>query len=199
MKKIFIILLMLAATNITYAQGFKDLFNKDNIKDAIDGVVDEITNKQINVEGEWVFEESAIEFESDDLLKKAGGAFASSQVKEKMNEALEKIGITKGSIEYKFDATDFSAQMGKIPTKGTYTINQENKTMTMTYAGNIIKSECKVKCSDNSLTLLFKADKLIEIVSFIAGKTETSSLKTIANLLNEYDGCNIGFEMTRKQ
>lgn len=198
MKKIFFAFILLLAANIAPAQSIKDMFNKDNIKDVIGGVVDELTNKEINIEGEWLFEESAIEFESDDLLKKAGGALAASQLKEKMNEALEKIGITKGSIEYKFDATDFSAQMGKIPTKGTYTINQENKTMTMTYAGNIIKSECKVKCSGDKLTLLFKADKLLEIVSMIAGKTETSSLKTLSDLLNGYDGCNIGFEMTRK-
>lgn len=198
MKKIFFAFILLLTANIAPAQSLKDMFNKDNIKDALGGVVDELTNKEINVEGEWLFEESAIEFESDDLLKKAGGALAASQLKEKMNEALEKIGITKGSIEYKFDATNFSAQMGKIPSRGTYTIDQENKTMTMSYAGNLIKSECKVKCSGDKLTLLFKADKLIEIVSLIAGKTDTASLKTISNLLNGYDGCNIGFDMTRK-
>lgn len=198
MKKIFFAFILLLAANVAPAQSLKDMFNKDNIKDALGGVVDELTNKQINVEGEWVFEESAIEFESDDLLKKAGGALAASQLKEKMNEALEKIGITKGSFEYWFDATNFSSQMGKIPSKGTYTIDQENKTMTMSYAANLIKSECKVKCSGDKLTLLFKADKLLEIVALIAGKSETASLKTLSGLLNEYDGCNIGFEMTRK-
>lgn len=200
MKKFIFVIMAVILSNYASAQSLKDMFNKDNLKNTIGDIVSDITNQEINVEGSWEFEESAIEFESDNLLQKAGGALAANQLKEKMDELLEKVGIKKGSLEYTFNADkSFTSKLGNIPSRGTYEIDNENKSMTMKYIGGLMTTECKVKYSNDRLTLLFKADKLIDIVSSIAGAANVSSLNTISSLLESYDGCNVGFSLSKKQ
>lgn len=199
MKKILAVLFTVLLVNTASAQSLKDLLGNGGIKDAVSNAVNELTGNEFNIEGTWIYEESAIEFESDNLLKTAGAAVASNQMQSKIDEELARIGIGKGSLEYTFNADNsFTAKAGNIPSRGTYLIDKENKSMEMSYAGGILKTQCKIKYSSDKLTLLFKADKLIEIVSTISGVTDINTLKMISNLLNEYDGCNIGFVMKRK-
>ena len=53
------------------AQSLKDLLNKENIEKAVNAITGKST---ASMEGTWTYAGSAIEFESDNLLQKAGGA-----------------------------------------------------------------------------------------------------------------------------
>ena len=60
---------LLLVTTDVQAQSWKDLFNKDNIEKVVNAVTG---NQTIDMTGTWTYSGSAIEFESDNLLQKAG-------------------------------------------------------------------------------------------------------------------------------
>lgn len=195
-RNIVLLCVMLLFSAHMSAQSLKDLFNKDNIKETVTNLITG-NSESLNVEGQWTFESSAVEFESDNLLKKAGGALAASKLEEELSGMLEKVGIVKGSIEYTFNAdSSFVCKTKNTPLSGTYSINNDDKTMTMSYVKGLLKSTCKVNRTGDKLVLLYDADKLIPLVSTIAGSVNIEILNTISKLLSSYDGCNIGLELS---
>ena len=78
MKRLVFWQLFVAALLLTgnsHAQSIKDLFNKENIEKAVNAVTGKST---ADMTGTWSYTGSAIEFESDNLLQKAGGAVAAT-------------------------------------------------------------------------------------------------------------------------
>ena len=74
MKRLVFWQLFVAALLLTgnsHAQSIKDLFNKENIEKAVNAVTGKST---ADMTGTWSYTGSAIEFESDNLLQKAGGS-----------------------------------------------------------------------------------------------------------------------------
>ncbi len=69
----FMAVFMLMATN-SQAQSWSDLLNKDNISKVVNAITG--TTESIDMTGTWNYKGSAVEFESDNLLMKAGGAAA---------------------------------------------------------------------------------------------------------------------------
>lgn len=78
--------LLLVTTNVQ-AQSWKDLFNKDNIEKVVNAVTG---NQTIDMTGTWTYSGSAIEFESDNLLQKAGGAAAAGRCRKETGRAVGK-------------------------------------------------------------------------------------------------------------
>ena len=102
MKKFFLSLafmatFMLMATD-SQAQSWSDLFNKDNISKVVNAITG--NTKSIDMTGTWNYQGSAVEFESDNLLMKAGGAAAATMAESKLNEQLSKIGIRDGQMSF---------------------------------------------------------------------------------------------------
>ncbi len=71
----FLAVFMLTATN-SQAQSWSDLLNKDNISKVVNAITG--TTESIDMTGTWSYKGSAVEFESDNLLMKAGGAAAAT-------------------------------------------------------------------------------------------------------------------------
>ena len=82
----FIVTLLLVSAN-SQAQSLKDLFNKENVEKVVSAVTGKNT---VDMTGTWSYTGSAIEFESDNLLMKAGGAVAATTAEAKLNEQLSK-------------------------------------------------------------------------------------------------------------
>ena len=83
MKRLVFWQLFVAALLLTgnsHAQSIKDLFNKENIEKAVNAVTGKST---ADMTGTWSYTGSAIEFESDNLLQKAGGAVATTAAEKK--------------------------------------------------------------------------------------------------------------------
>ena len=92
----WVALFSLFASN-SQAQSLKDLLNKDNISKVVNAITG--TPETIDMTGTWTYSGSAVEFESDNLLMKAGGAAAATMAENKLNEQLSKVGIKEGQIE----------------------------------------------------------------------------------------------------
>ena len=105
----FMAVFMLMATN-SQAQSWSDLFNKDNISKVVNAITG--TTESIDMTGTWSYKGSAVEFESDNLLMKAGGAAAATMAENKLNEQLSKIGIKDGQMSFTFNAEQYFHQHG---------------------------------------------------------------------------------------
>ena len=101
--QLFVAALLL--TSNSHAQSIKDLFNKENIEKAVNAVTGKST---ADMTGTWSYTGSAIEFESDNLLQKAGGAVAPAAEK-KLDEQLAKVGIKAGKCHSHSTPTAHSA------------------------------------------------------------------------------------------
>ena len=104
MKRLVFWQLFVAALLLTgnsHAQSIKDLFNKENIEKAVNAVTGKST---ADMTGTWSYTGSAIEFESDNLLQKAGGAVAATAAEKKLDEQLAKVGIKAGQMSFTFNA-----------------------------------------------------------------------------------------------
>lgn len=149
--------------------------------------------------GTWKYSGAACKFESENLLKQAGGEFIASSVESKIDDAFSKIGIQKGtsSISFANDGT-CSFAMGERAISGTYEFDQATGKLTVTGTVGLVKTEgYVVKNSDGSISILFDADKLLDMVNMISAKTSNTSIKTISSLLGSYDGIKVGMNLAK--
>ncbi|WP_320970494.1 DUF4923 family protein [Bacteroides nordii] len=185
--------LLLVTTNVQ-AQSWKDLFNKDNIEKVVNAVTG---NQTIDMTGTWTYSGSAIEFESDNLLQKAGGAAAATVAEKKLDEQLAKVGIKDGQVSFTFNAdSTFTSTVGKRAMTGTYSYDATDKVVHLRYF-KLLNMNAKVNCTSTNMDLLFNSDKLLKLISFISSKSSSTTLKTISSLADSYDGMMLGFALKK--
>lgn len=185
--------LLLVTTNVQ-AQSWKDLFNKDNIEKVVNAVTG---NQTIDMTGTWTYSGSAIEFESDNLLQKAGGAAAATVAEKKLDEQLAKVGIKDGQVSFTFNAdSTFTSIVGKRTMTGTYSYDATDKVVHLRYF-KLLNMNAKVNCTSTNMDLLFNSDKLLKLISFISSKSSSTTLKTISSLADSYDGMMLGFALKK--
>ena len=128
--QLFVAALLL--TSNSHAQSIKDLFNKENIEKAVNAVTGKST---ADMTGTWSYTGSAIEFESDNLLQKAGGAVAATAAEKKLDEQLAKVGIKAGQMSFTFNAdSTFSAKVGQKSMKGSYSYDASTQKVNLKFA-----------------------------------------------------------------
>lgn len=180
------------------AQGLKDLLG-GKLGDAVGDIVGGLTKQGIDVTGTWVMSGSSCQFESDNLLKKAGGAVMADKLSDELDKLLEKIGIDKGDFSYTFNSDSTFTSKSKLGNKkGSYSVNAEESTLTLKYIGGLMKSTCTVKTSADEIQMLYDADKLKELITNIAGKSNINALELLGSLMEQYDGCMLGFKFSRQ-
>lgn len=185
--------LLLVTTNVQ-AQSWKDLFNKDNIEKVVNAVTG---NQTIDMTGTWTYSGSAIEFESDNLLQKAGGAAAAAIAEKKLDEQLAKVGIKDGQVSFTFNAdSTFTSTVGKRTMTGTYSYDATDKVVHLRYF-KLLNMNAKVNCTSTNMDLLFNSDKLLKLIAFISSKSSSTTLKTISSLADSYDGMMLGFALKK--
>lgn len=146
----FIATLLLVSAN-SQAQSLKDLFNKENVEKVVSAVTGKNT---VDMTGTWSYTGAAIEFESDNLLMKAGGAVAATTAEAKLNEQLSKVGIKPGQMSFTFNAdSTFNAKLGTKTLNGTYMYNATEKHVTMKFV-RLINMNCNDLLSDREKEIL---------------------------------------------
>ncbi len=176
--------------------------NAQSLKDLLGGVekmVNEVTGKSnIDLKGSWSYTGSAVEFETENLLMKAGGSIAASATETKMDTQLKKIGIQPGQMTFTFNAdSTFNAKVGAKNYNGTYSYNTSQKKVTLTFL-KILEIGAKVNYSSSSMDMLFDSNKLLKLLAFLGSKSSNTSIKTISSLASSYDGMMLGFSFKKK-
>ena len=57
--------------------------------------------------------------------------------------------------------------------------------------------KAKVNYTTQQMDLLFEADKLLKLITFLSSKSSSATLKAISSLADSYDGMMLGYELKR--
>lgn len=170
-----------------------------NAGGAVSGLVDGLlTQTDISVEqmaGTWTATGSAVCFQSDNFLQKAGGSAAAGTIESKLNPYYEKYGLTGSVLTIQEDGS-FTLKVKSLSIKGTITKRDDcNFDFTFTPFGNVKLGTVKayVEKPVSGLNVMFDASKLKTLLSAVANFTGNSLAKTAGSVLDSYDGLCVGF------
>lgn len=207
MKKFYLITitfaLLASGTIQTRAQSLKDLLNKESIEDIVNTITDQMDIIPENIEGEWEYNSIDVKFTGDNALMNAASEVAVSKIEDKLTEYMQIIGLKEGTFGYRFNPDgSFTTSFLKLDLPGKYTFSSEEDTIELNYGseGKLkgVKMKATAKVNATNLELLFNADKLMEFLGKISSSSENSKLGALGQLVSQYDGLKIGFELKRK-
>lgn len=184
------------------AQSLGDILKKVTGNETVKNVVETVTGTTlpVDVKGTWTYSGTAVKFESEDLLKSTAASLAASQVEDKLDSYIAKVGIKAGTFSFTFNEDKtFSATVKGKSFNGTYTISEDYKTMSLQFGKTIgLKPfTATISATSSQLDLLFQADKLLELLGKLTSTSSNSTLKTIGSLVNQYDGMMLGLELKK--
>lgn len=206
MKKIVTIILMAGALCLSgqtsSAQSLTDLLKKAASSETVKNVVEAATGTTINmsVTGTWTYSGIAVKLESEDILKSTAASLASGQIEDKLDSYASKVGIKAGTFSFTFkEDKTFTATVKGKNFDGTYSLSEDNKTMTLQFGSalGLKPFNATVSATASELDLLFPADRLLELLGKLTSSSSNSTLKTIGTLVKQYDGMKLGLELTK--
>ncbi|MDE6523180.1 MAG: DUF4923 family protein [Muribaculaceae bacterium] len=212
MKKASFFKMAIAAIALTFSCGaFAEPTPNPDLKDILGGaggalgnVLEGVFTKTdltvADIAGEWTSTGSAVSFQSDNFLKKAGGSAAAGAVESKLDEYYKKFGLTGATLEIDQDG-NFTLTIKKLPIKGTLEVKSKGVFKFNFNAGGMIKlgsMDAYVEKTPSGLNVMFDADKIKKIMSLAASISGSKMVSTADQLLKQYDGICIGFKMSGK-
>mgnify|MGYP000444073104 FL=1 len=192
LKSIWILLVMCGVSANAGAQDLKSI-----LSGVAKAVVGNKATTASSIIGTWTYSGPECQFESENLLAKAGGEMAAKEVEEKMIAVYNKVGMNNIRYTFNEDGT-YSYQMKKRTVTGRYVFDDAAKTITMT--GKLgLKTVAYVTVTGNDMSMVFKADKLMSILKTITGAASkvNSTAATINSVAEAYDGLMLGFELKK--
>lgn len=203
LRSVFITAVFCMAMHNSAAQSLKDILNGVTSNSTVTDLIESVTGMSItpkDIKGTWNYSGSAVKFESADMVKSAAATVAAAQVEKKIDEYVAKVGLKSGTFSFTFneDQTFTTTVKGK-KFNGKYTLSEDGKTLTLKY-GKTLDSHAinaNVNIGTGSIELLFKADKILELIGKLTATTSNATLKTIGSLAGQYDGMKVGMEMKK--
>lgn len=161
----------------------------------ISAVAGDVTTTASSILGNWSYTEPAVQFESDNMLTKAGGAAVAQKVETKLAKYYKVVGIKAGTLKFSFNEDGTCTYgVGSRSLSGTYTFNKEDKTITIKTATGI-SVKTYVTVSGSTMSLCFDASKLLTLFTTLGSKF--SALSTITSIASNYDGMKVGFKFSK--
>ncbi|MBO5497785.1 MAG: DUF4923 family protein [Bacteroidales bacterium] len=203
LNSIIIASALFLAGNIASAQSLKDILGKAANNSTVSDIVEKVTGVNLSkgdIKGTWNYTGSAVKLESEDIMKTAAAGVAATQIEKKLDEYLEKAGLKTGTFSFTFneDNTFFTTVKGKN-FNGTYTLSEDGKTLNLKYGKSLNSTGIVATAQINASTfeLLFKADKLLDLIGKLTAASSNTTLKTLGTLAGQYDGMKIGLELQK--
>ncbi len=152
-----------------------------------------ITLPKVEIPGTWSYVDVAVEFVSENALTNAGGVVAAETVKAKLSPMLAKVGIKEGAFSFTFleDGT-LTTTLAQKTVKGTWAYDEKSESVTLGLSGKEFSTRMTV--NQGNINILFKADKLLELIKTVSATSNNATLATIGAVVKAYDGMNLGFE-----
>ena len=152
--------------------------------------------------GTWKYSAPACKFESSDFLKSAGGEVVAASLKTKLATYYTKAGITPSRVSFAFADTTFVMKYGNAKLNGHIVKDEESGRFVVTFTAvggylPIMVMDAVINKNGNTLEILFDVDRFVKVLTTIASKSQSSTLKSVGGLLDEYDGILMGFELNK--
>ena len=193
LKIVFALALLCLCANGAKAQSIGDI-----ISGIANAVVGDKATTATSIKGTWKYSAPACEFESDNLLSKAGGNAAASKIEKKVAPVLKTMGVN--GIVYTFDGEgNYTSKIKSKVTKGTYVFDEKAKTITFTTSLGMTYT-AYVTVLNKTMTLTFNADKLMSGLKAVSNATKSLSTTAsiISSIMGSYDGMRVGFELKKQ-
>ncbi len=169
---------------------------KSILGDVLQQTVGGQTLSEQAVIGQWQYASPYCRLESDELLAKAGGQVAASQVESRLESVYRALGMEQFSCSFAAEGKCSFGYKGK-EVAGTYTLDTDSAMMTITLSKTPATIRAQVSVSGNTLSMAFEADRLISALKSLTDLAAgiSSQAELIGSLVESYDGLWLGFEL----
>lgn len=148
--------------------------------------------------GTWKYTSTDCVFETENLLKKAGGAVAANKIESEINEQLSKVGIKPGACTFTFNKDKtFKASVDGRNLSGTYALDSKNKTIKFSTLFGLGSMTANVAKSNGKISLLFDSDRLLKLAALLGSASGNTTISTLSKLAGSYDGMKLGLQMAK--
>ena len=174
--------------------------SSSNAGSIINGILNNVigsgTFKQADLCHTWKYSKPGCAFTSENLLAKAGGVIAASKVENKLEGYYKKFGFSSSNTYFTFNTDGtFSAKIDGKAWNGTYTFDE--KTHAIQLKGLLLSASGYATKTTNGISLLFDQKKLLNLIKALSAFKGSSTLSAVGSIANNYDGMQVGFEMTK--
>lgn len=151
--------------------------------------------------GTWHYSQPGCAFTSQSTLAAAGGEVVAGTVKEKLTEYYKKVGFKSSNTGFIFnsDGTYTATLLGKN-ISGTYTFDPSTQGITLNVSILGVSAYSLpgfVKKNTNGIALLFESKKILGILQTLGAMSGNSTVSSITQLTNNYDGVRVGFDLVK--
>lgn len=172
--------------------------NSNTVGGLLDMVIGHVKLDQSSLVGTWVYSEPGCAFTSENLLAKAGGSVAATQVKQKLQGVYNAVGISSSNTYFAFSQDGrFEAKIKGIPMSGTYTFDSNNSKLNL--KTTLFTVPAYVTRTTNGLSLTMESKKLLTVLQTLTALTGNSTLSTVGEISKSFDGVRLGFDVVRYQ
>lgn len=184
--------------NLANAQDLGSLFGNgvgSTLGNMIEGVFTSSNITVEDMEGEWSSTGPAVVFQSEDMLKKAGGLAAAGALENKLAPYYSKYGLDGAVMTVNPDGT-FTLKTSKLNLKGTISEGSKRGMFNFSFTAlgvKLITLPAYVQKTSTTMDVMFDATKFKKFISAIGNLTGIKIAKTFAGMLDSYDGLCIGF------
>ena len=168
----------------------------------ISALIGKLTNaltSSASIVGTWSYSKPVIQFESENLLAKAGGSLASQSVVNKIEPYYKKLGIDSGTITFVFNENGTCTYSFKGKEyQGSYTYDKNNNKIVITSSTGINIINAFVTVGANEMAITFDTSKLLDILQKASSLTTNSTITALSSLSSSFNGMKTGFLFTKK-
>lgn len=164
----------------------------------LEGVFSRSNLSLADIVGTYVSNGPAVAFQSEGLLKQAGGIAAAGALESELAPYYEKYGLNGATVSIDSDG-QFAIKLKLLTLKGTVSqkgeangVFQFNFQVLGMSLGSLTTY---VQKTSSTMNLMFDATKLKQLVSQVAKLTNISIAKTFSTLLDQYEGLCVGFRL----
>jgi len=159
----------------------------------LEGILGSTTSQQTLI-GTWTYSGPKVVFESENILSQIGGQVVSSNLEQKLGTQLSKLGFTAGKSSLALgEDGSCTLTLGKKAVPGTYTYDANSHKLTLSGVLGVGQMTCTVSVQGGQLLMLFDADKLLAVATFLSSKSNS----TLGSIINSYSGLKLGWAMKK--
>ena len=176
----------------------RDLHPDDVFTMTEDDIANETRKINLTLQGDWKYNAPSVGVSGKNLLAGIAKPIAKGKLKKKLKNAYKKIGLDKARPQFVFnvDGTCSMKLMG-ASVKGTYNYNPTTEKITFKWHGVPMNASLK-RDGKKKLQLTFDADKLLNLMSLLGSFSDSSTIKALSTLLDNYEDVMVGFELKKQ-
>lgn len=194
------VILTILGFNPANAQSLGDLLQGDlgtTIGNAIEGVFTSSKISVADMEGKWTSTGPAVTFQGEGFLKQAGGVAAAATIEAKLAPYYTQYGLDGAVFTVEKDGT-FTLKLKKGTLKGKITKSAKGGDgvfdASFTMLGmKLLTLTTYVQKTSTTMDVMFDATKFKKLISAVGNLTGMTLAKTLATVLDSYDGMCVGF------